>query len=147
MSNPNFSSILDQPASEVKPPPLIPMGTYTALVKGLPRYDKSTKKGTEFSEHTLQLLQAHDDVDTDALEEIGGLMEKTINVTYYHTEKSLFMLKDFCEACGVDLEGKSLRQAAEETPGCQVGVFIKHVPSDDGKRMYANVGRVFMLND
>ena len=59
-----FESILDRPSAEidrtVKP---LPVGSYVAIVQGQPRIDKSSKKQTEFSEYTMKLLEAKDDVD------------------------------------------------------------------------------------
>src|SRR5215471_6233271 len=88
----NFADILDIPSTDVSRPKPLPQGTYLCMVKGNYREDKSTKKGTEFSEYTLQILQAMDDVDEDALAEAltqdsGNslkLTDKTLRVTMWH---------------------------------------------------------------
>lgn len=143
-SAPNFGSILDKQSSEIERPKPLPVGTYIAAVQGLPRIDKSSKKQTEFSEYTLKLLAAQDDVDADALTEMGGIANKTIKATYYHTDDAAWRLKKFLDDLGIeeedeDGEGLSLRQRMQMVAGRQVLVTIKHTASDDGTTVYANV--------
>lgn len=140
MNQPNFGSILDKPSSDIERPRPVPQGTYLCTIKGLPRYDKSSKKQTEFAEFTLVPLQAMDDVDADELTTMGGLTDKEFKHTFYLTEKSAYRLKEFLvDDLGID-EQDSLRPMMDETPGKQVLVYIKHTPSEDGKSVYANVG-------
>jgi len=95
MATPNFGAILDQPSGAVERPKALPQGTYLFVTQGMPRQDKSTKKGTEFIEFTCKVLQAGEDVDPEALEEAGGIADKTMNLTFYLTEKSTYRLKEF----------------------------------------------------
>ncbi len=107
---PNFESILDTPASEVSRPKPVPQGTYLSMTKGLPRYDKSSKKGTPFSEYTIQLLEAQSDVDEEALNEaltkgngdVVPLRDRSIRLTFYHTPDSLWRLVKFLKDLGLD---------------------------------------------
>ena len=69
MNNPTFASILDRPSGDTEKPKPLPVGTYSAMVKGLPEEGKSSQKKTPFVKFTLQLLQAADDVDPEALAE------------------------------------------------------------------------------
>lgn len=145
-STPNFGALLDKPGSEVERPKPLPQGSYTAMVQGLPRFDKSAKKQTELVEFTLKLLSAGEDVDAAELAELGGLADKTIKDTYYITEGSLWRLKDFLANCDLDAEGDaSLRELLEETPGKQIGVFIRHEASQDGQSIFAHVGKTFKV--
>src|ERR1035438_8203509 len=119
----NFGAILDKPSNEVERPKPLPQGSYTCAVKGLPKYDKSSKKQTEYVEFNLQPLAAGEDVDQDDLNawmaKVDGstrkLNEANIRATYYITEDALWRLKKFLDDCGVDEEDKSLRQRIEET--------------------------------
>lgn len=145
-STPNFGALLDTPSSEVERPKPLPVGSYVCMVLGQPRYDKSAKKQTEFVEFTLKFLSAEDDVDADELKEMGGVADKTIKDTYYITETSLWRLKDFLTSCDLDVDGdESLRALIEETPGKQVGIFIKHEASQDGQSIFARVGKTFKV--
>lgn len=140
MTSPNFGQILDKPSTEIERPKPLPSGTYTCVVKGMPRYDKSSKKQTEFAEFILQPLAASEDVDEEALKEMGGFSDKTIRATYYLTEDAIWRLKKFCDDCQVPEEdGQSLRERVEATNGCQVLAFIKHQASDDGQSVYAQL--------
>ena len=99
------------------------------MVKGLPRYDKSTKKGTPFSEYTIQLLEALDDVEADALKtwltrgdgEVQPLREKTMRLTFYHTPDSLWRLEKFLKDLGLKPEDDDERigDVEQKTPGRQ----------------------------
>ena len=73
MNAPNFGALLDKPASEIERPKPLPQGGYICTVKGLPKFDKSSKKQTEFVEFTLQPVEAMEDVDQEALASMGGL--------------------------------------------------------------------------
>jgi hypothetical protein len=139
MAEPNFGAILDRPSSEIERPKPLPVGHYLTVTQGLPRFDKSTKKQTEFAEFTLKFLQPLDDVDPEELKTFGELTDKTMTHTFYLTEKSAYRLKEFMvEDLGIE-EADTLRAMIDETPNRQVVVQIKHTPSDDGKSMYANI--------
>ncbi len=140
-TNPNFDDILSRPASEVERPKPLPQGSYLCIVKGLPRHDKSSKKLTPFVEFTLQPTAAGEDVDEEDLAAMGGIANKTIRATYYKTEDALWRLTDFLEHCGIDLEGKSISQAIDETPNCEVIAFIKHRASEDGQSIFAELAK------
>lgn len=141
VETPNFGSILDQQSSEIERPKPLPVGTYTCIVKGLPRFDKSSKKGTDFVEFTLQPVEAGEDVDEEDLDAVGGLANKTLRHTLYITEDAAYRIKDFCDHLGIEEDDMSLRQRIEQAPGKQVLVTVKHTASDDGSTIYANVGR------
>lgn len=139
MSSPNFGSVLDKPSNEIERPRPAPQGSYLCTINGMPRFDKSAKKQTEFVEFSLRPIQAMEDVDEDALKEWGGLADKTFKHTFYLTENSVYRLKEFLiQDLEID-EQDTLRPMIDETPGKQCLVTIKHTASDDGKSVYANV--------
>lgn len=143
---PNFASLLSTPGSEIERPPPMPVGSYICTVQGLPRFDKSSKKQTDFVEFTLKFMEAREDVDEDELKKIGGLGDKTIKAVYYITETALWRLKDFLAACGLEADGdKTLEELIDETPNSTVGIFIRHEPGDDGVSMFARVGKAFQV--
>lgn len=138
----SFASILDKPASEIERPKPLPQGTYATTIVGLPKFDKSTKKGTEYVEFTHKIMAAGDDVDADELEAMGGIADKTMKNTYYTTETAAWRLKKFLEDCGIDMEedGMTMRKAVEQTPGLAVNIFVRHEPSQDGTTTFAKIG-------
>ncbi len=136
----SFASVLDMPAQDIERPKPIPVGSYVCVVQGQPKFDKSTKKQTEYVEFTLKLLEAMDDVDEDALKEAGGIKDKTMRNTYYLTEGAIWRLKDFLGHCGIDTDtDASLRQLIDEAPGKQVVANIAHQASNDGSSVFAQV--------
>lgn len=141
MAQANFGAILNKAPSDIKPPMALPVGSYLCNVVGLPRYDKSTKKGTEFVEYTLNIQQALDDVDADELAAVeGGIQGKVIKATYYLTDGAIWRLKEFLEHCGLDVENaESLRELMDQPQGCQVIAYLKHEASDDGKRTFTRL--------
>jgi hypothetical protein len=148
VETPNFGSILDRPSEGGKRPPPLPVGTYNTLIKGLPRYGKSDKKGTDFVEFTHQFVQAYDDVSEEDLNtaltkpsgEVVKLSDRTIRNTYYLTEDAKWRVERFLKHCGLDeADFESIRQMIDATPGRQVAITIKHTPSDDGEDLYANI--------
>lgn len=141
----NFSDILDRAPTEVEKPKPIPQGTYTTILVGLPRHDKSAKKQTPFIEFTHKIVAAGDDVDQDALAEALGersLQDMTMKNTFYLTEGSAWRLKQFLADCGLDVEddSHSLRELTEQTTGRSVNIYINHEPSQDGQSVFAKVG-------
>lgn len=148
MNAPNFSSVLDKPSSAIQKPKPFPVGSYIATVQGPPKIDKSTKKQTEYSEYTLKPFQTLDDVDSDALAEFGGLGQKTMRATFYHTEDAIYRLKDFFDHCDIpqeDDDGNELstRQRMALVANCTVGINVVHQVSDDGENVYSNVKKTF----
>lgn len=146
VTRPNFGSLLDTNADAIERPKPMPEGSYLWVVQGLPRYDKSSKKQTEFAEFTLKCVAAGDDVDAESLAAMGGIEDKTQRATFYLTEKSLYRLKEFLQHCGIEVEGRPLRESIEEAPNCQVGAYIRHEASDDGETIYANLGKTFLAD-
>lgn len=146
-----FASILDRPASEITAPKSIPPGTYLGMVKGLPRYDKSTKKGTEYVEFMIGMVSAQDDVDQDDLKlaltnektgEVKPLTDVQMKTTYYITESAAWRYKKFLQDCGFDdqqFEEHSMRELGESLANTEVMVLIRHKSSDDGKRIFAEI--------
>lgn len=139
MNAPNFASILDKPMNTIERPRPLPPGTYLCVVAGQPVFGESKEKKTPYAEFTYNVVQPQDDVDADALEAYGDVKGKTVRDTYYLTENSLYRIKDMLTNCGIDVDGMKLSAAISESPNCQLLVSIKHVPSQDGTTVYANV--------
>lgn len=145
----NFESILDTPAEDVERPTPAPIGLYDFIVKGLPEYGESSKKKTPFAKFTLAFQGAGEDVDGDDLTiwlsdkdgVVGPLTDRTIKLTFYTTPDALFRLTDFLEHCGVEPEGKTVRQMIDETPNASVRGIISHRASEDGQQIFAEVSR------
>lgn len=148
MTAPQLASILDRQVGDADRPKPMPVGTYHMMVVGAPRFDKSRNKGTDFVEFTLKFLSAEEDVDEDDLAEAltktngetAPLTDKTMRLTFYLTEGSAYRLDDFLKHLGI--EGDISRsQAIAETANRECLAVIRHKPSDDGERIYANIDK------
>lgn len=150
MTDATFGSILDKPSAAVERPKPLPTGTYQCVVDGQPRMDKSSKKGTEFVEFSLKPMAALDDVDEDDLNaaltsgdgSVKPLADKRIRATFYITEDALWRLKNFLVNDLQITEGKKkLRQMVGEAQNREVLAMVKHVPSDDGTGIFAQLAK------
>lgn len=140
-TQPHFASILDEAPTEVTRPLPLPAGTYLCVV-GQPEEGKSSKKGTPFVKFPLRPMAALDDVDTDALEEVGGLEGKNLATTFYLSPDSVFFLDDFHQNCGIDLSDPASRRARNaEVVNSQVLAVVTHRMSDDNTQAFAEVKR------
>lgn len=163
MATPNLASALDRPAGSVEKPKPCPQGSYHFIVAGMPRYDKSSKKQTEFVEFTLKFQAPTEDVDQDELTawltkpdgSTKVLQEMTTKVTLYITENSLWRINQFLEHLGWDIgtpenpgedADKSLREMIEQSMNRSVGGFMKHEASDDGSTVYSKFDKSFKID-
>jgi len=146
---PDFSAILDKPASEIERPKPLPVGTYRTIVRGMPEYGESSQKKTPFARFTLEILRAEDDVDQEALDEMGGCEGKTLRHEIYASfddrkqqHEFTWRAKEFAEHCGVDVDSQSIGQCFEACNGAQVMVTVRHEPARDGSdAIFARIGR------
>jgi len=139
-----FEDILNRNSDEIKPPPVLPPGPYHTIVIGLPKQVESSKQKTPGLEFTHKIVAPMEGVNEEAVGAIeGGVIGKEITNTFWITEKSAFMLKDFLTHCGIDLAGKTMAQALDEVPNREVVMFIKHdfVGEGEQTRPIAKVGR------
>lgn len=154
-ASPNFESILDTPSEAVERPSPAPAGTYDFLVKGLPEHGESSQKKTPFVRFTLAYQAADEDVAEDELNEwltrkdgtVDKLTEKQIKITFYTTPDAMWRLTEFLEDCGVDPEGKTVRQMIDDTPNCSVRGVIGHRASEDGEQIFAEVKKTMRIED
>jgi len=150
----NFTDILNRPSEEIKPAPVLPQGSYHAVVLGLPEQGESSQKKTPQLKFILKILAALEDVSDEDIAEFEavddkGLGEKVVgqeieNILYI-TDKSAIMLKEFILNCGVDLTGRSLAEGIDDTPNAELIINIKHEEMKNG-RVFAKVGSTAKLS-
>jgi hypothetical protein len=149
-STPTFESILDMPAADVDRPKPLPAGTYDAIVQGLYEEGVSSQKKTPFVQFAFAITGADEDVDEDDLTEyltskdgttkpLSGVVLKNNSTKFYTTLDSMFRLTDFFDHCGIDQDGKTIRQCLSETPNCSVKILIGHTASQDGTQIFAEL--------
>ncbi len=148
MSNPDFAGILNRQSGDVERPKPLPIGEYLFKIKGLPNFDKSSKKGTPYVEFTCIPVQEQDSVDADDLAEAltrktgkKQLSDMVQKLTFYLTDDALFRLKEFMvNDLNIEEGDKTLQAMIDETANAEFIGTIKHTPTNDGKGTFANIG-------
>jgi len=138
----NFSDVLNKKLDNVEKPKPLPIGTYFAVINGAPEIKPRGQNNTLAAEFKFKILQADEDVDAEALAEMGGIKDRELRFTLWLTEDALWRAKQFVENCGVDDTGMSVSQALQACVGMSAKVKVKHVPSQDGQELYANIDKV-----
>lgn len=148
MANPDFAGILNRQSGDVERPKPLPIGEYAFKIKGLPNFDKSSKKGTPYVEFTCIPVQAQESVNEEDLEESltrksgkKQLSDMVQKLTFYLTDDALFRLKEFMvNDLKIEEGDKTLQAMIEETANAEFIGTIKHTPTNDGKGTFANIG-------
>jgi hypothetical protein len=138
---PNFEDIANMPVAEIKPPPLLPVGTYLVSIIGIPELVKSSQKQTDGVAFKYKFFQARDDVDRDALNATlidRSLTDCEMTDTFWVTDKSAFMLKQFLTDV-LEVPETTLKQMWTEASGKQLLVHIRHRPRQDGSGLFAEI--------
>lgn len=118
--NPDFNALLDTQADNVEAPKPLPSGEYTFRISSY-EMGQSSQKQTPYIRYLLQPTAAGDDVDEDMLEEVGDWQQKQLRATFYLTDRSMFMLRNFLEgACQIEVAGRTFKELIPEAVGCEV---------------------------
>lgn len=132
MSNVDFSAILNKKVNEVEAPASFPAGSYNMVVLGYTT-GTSQKKNTPYIEFEFGVQSPNEDVDMDEYNKIKNPAERHLKTQFYITEESLFRLKDFLKACGIDVEcDRTLNELLPEATGTTVVGIIKKELAQDG---------------
>lgn len=142
---PNMDAVLNTKATEIKRAPPIPVGTYTLQVYGRPSFvDMSRANKTDYADFQLKIISIGDNVSEDDLNGYPGGRQALAGMElkghgtgrFYLSEKATPQLTEWLEqALGIELEGKSLKEACFEAPGHNVICEMAQEPTQDGKGM------------
>src|SRR5216683_2744595 len=130
MPNPtSFEEISNMRLDDIEDPKPFPTGTYVWLISGMPESGKSREKQTPFWEVKLKPIQAMEDVDRTALDEIGGLQSRQeMTLMFWITPDSLSRLRNLLrDVLGVK-GGLSVTQAIAESVWQQFKGHVSHKP-------------------
>lgn len=145
----DFESLLNTPAEEIEAPKPVPQGSYRAQIMGFDQIESSQKK-TPGIAFTVRLIEAQDDVDPDALAEYketgGDISKKEMKHTFYLTNASSFMLKEFMkDVLGIGESGRTLAAMLEETKGKEFIVKVVLKTSKSSGRFYSEIAEAIAL--
>ena len=134
MGKPDFTSVLDQTPDEIERPRPLPPGGYVCIIKERFTQDKSAQKATPFFEFLLHPVEALENVDEEALEDVltkangekKKLSDMIIRARFFDTPDASWRLKKFL-LTDLQLENEgTMGQIMENATGCQVIANIKH---------------------
>lgn len=87
----DFMDSLNTKVEDIKRPPLLPVGTYRAVVTKTPEITKSEDGRYTFVDFTLRIVAAEEDVSASELEEFGPLTNIVRRHRFmFHNEEQLF---------------------------------------------------------
>lgn len=133
----SFEEILNKPASDIKPPPAFPVGTYHCVVDGIPAHDKSSQKGTDYFRFKFKIVAPYKDVDPQAAAE-AQVQGKIVDSDFYITEAAAWRLVEMLRD-HLDIPETNLREMVAQAPNKQLLVTLRHETSQDGKRVFHRV--------
>lgn len=132
----DFTDLLNMNAEDAVRPPARPSGTYRATLKSSAD-TISSKKRTRGLEMTFSDLEPMSDVDSAAWEAYIASPavkpeEDTMSDSFWLTSKSLYRLREFCEACGVSPAGKTIIQMVADAVGERVLLTVQQNVGEKG---------------
>lgn len=140
----SFTDLMNKKSKDVLPPQPMPNGTYLCVVEGQPKKTEVGDDKTDVFDFNLKPIQATGDVNQQELAEylaksgFAGLANASIRARFFITEKALYRLTNFLNACGVEEGELTVVQRIPMATGRQVLVRMKQSPSADMKTMYSN---------
>jgi len=132
----DFSDLLNTSAEDAVRPPARPGGTYRTTFKSTAD-TISSKKRTKGLEFTFSDLEPLADVDQAAWDNYISSPavkpeEDVMTDTFWITQKSLYRIREFCEACGVSPEGKTIIQMVGDALGERLLVTVQQTVGEKG---------------
>lgn len=126
----DWGQLANTKLGEVERPPLRPTGHYVGVISGKAETGESTKKGTLFATFPVQINEALDDVDAEALAEAGGANFKG-EQTFWLSPKALWMFTEFGKAMGASDE-YNVMELAEWLADCGEPIVFQgtHEPNE-----------------
>jgi hypothetical protein len=136
----NFADALNRKADEIERPKPLPVGTYLVTIPAQPEMKKIGQKETPAAEYTVRVVSAGPDVDQEALNAAGGCQGKTLRLTYYLTDESVYRFRDFLtDTLDIDPAGRTLGEMIPDSVNRMFNATIKHKPSQDGTQIYTEI--------
>ena len=137
----NYEDLLNTQAEDAVRPPARPGGTYLATLKSS-EDTISSKKRTKGLEMTFSDLEPQADVDQTLYEAYASSPmikpeEDTMTDSFWITAKSLYRIRELCEACGVSPDGKTVLQMVADAVGERLLLTVQQTVGDKG--VYSNI--------
>lgn len=153
----NFADALNTTAGSIERPPLIPIGTYTAVVSKIPSIETIGDGKWDVLDFQLRLQSPGEDVDTEALQEYGGLGAQSVLRHRFMFNKeddaafkrTLFNLKRFLiDHLKVDgSDSTPLKEMIDNSVNHSCSVFVQWRPDkNDSEVVYNEIKKTAPLD-
>ena len=139
----NYMALLDMKSEDAIPAPVRPGGTYRITVKSN-KETQSSQKQTPGIEFTFTDWEPMSSVNKTAWDEyvaspVIDPVTDSMTYSFWLTAKAMFMLKEFCVACGVDPAGKTIAQMVADAMGERVLVEVQQSIGQRSGRAFAEI--------
>jgi len=139
----DFASLLSQQANSVERPKLYPVGNYDAIIVSH-KFDKSSRKQTDYCRFSVKLLGPREDVDPDSFEEAGGAAglaeRREINLDFYLTKDALWRLVEFMKfTLEMEFGERNVDECIPDTTNLPLVVEIVHQAGSKAGEFYMNI--------
>ena len=139
MAKVDFNNLLSTNLDGVKRPPVKPAGTYLATISGY-KFDVSPQKKTPYCRFEVVGISPGEDIEPDQMKSEDGtpidLSKWKPTFDFYLTPESMFRLKEFLEALGIQTQGRELKEVLPETKLMPVMFTCTLQQSEDGENFY-----------
>jgi hypothetical protein len=146
MTTPDFASLLSTPASDVKPPPLLPAGPYHAIL--VSREFKEFGQGDEKDktvEYSCRITGPGEGIDPESLVGISvanRMLRGTVWLFSKGEDRRIGII-NLAKACGISTDGTSVGQLIEELIGKSVTVdVIQTASKTEAGVLYNNIKKI-----
>jgi hypothetical protein len=148
----NFADALNTAANSIERPPLIPVGTYIAVVSKIPSMETIGDGKWDVLDFQLRLQAAQEDVDSEDLSAYGGLGPQSVLRHRFMFSKddeaafkrTLFNLKRFLlDHLKIDAsESTPLKQLIDQSVNHQCLAYVKwRADKNDPEVFYNEIGK------
>ena len=132
----DFTDLLSTQAEDAVRPPARPGGTYRTTFKSSSDVT-SRQKRTKGLEFTFVDLEPLSDVDSEAWQAYIASPavkpeEDQMSDTFWITRKSLYRIREFCEACGTPPAGRTILQMVADSIGERVLITVQQNVGEKG---------------
>lgn len=107
----NWDDLANTKAKDVTPPPLLPPGHYIAQFTGLWKQHTAARSGNKAFQFPFKLVGPGEDVDAKALEEMGGIPDKTYPLNFWMSPDARWRFTSFTGAMGISDDLNLIEQA------------------------------------
>lgn len=119
-----FAELAQVEVGSVERPKPMPEGHYQALITG-PAKEHIAKSKNLALRFPFKLVAPGEDVDADALEEVGGVPDKEYYLDFWMSPDARWRFTEFGKAIGAVNDEMNIIEAAEAVAGCGTPFLIQ----------------------